>query len=280
MPTMTVPSAAMRRLRREGLEISRRRATLAPTTGGVATKKPSPPPPNTFVLALPAPLPPRPNNPNRAAPTTTTRPPVPPRRAAGGGGARPERARPAAAVPPSAILPRSRHAAAAAPAQPVVEEAIGSKRVGKGAQVRVRTRVGVARSTGQPIVLWLRAVVDSADDGDGCLRVTYSYDFNGKLPRVARVAPCDVRLHDDVAPPADDGARGTAASSAGYSSAAVTSDRSASPPPKQSKAAPPRPRPTVAGKKLPLLKKFEEEMKSRSNAIIGSQRSCRLASGE
>ncbi|CAN6205513.1 unnamed protein product [Urochloa humidicola] len=201
MPTMTVPSAAMRRLRREGLEISRRRATLAPTTGGVAAKKPSPPPPNT-------------------------------------------------------------------------------KRVGKGAQVRVRTRVGVARSTGQPIVLWLRAVADSADDGDGCLRVTYSYDFNGKLPRVARVAPCDVRLHDDVAPPADDGARGTAASSAGYSSAAVTSDRSASPPPKQSKAAPPRPRPTVAGKKLPLLKKFEEEMKSRSNAIIGSQRSCRLASGE
>ncbi|CAL5062547.1 unnamed protein product [Urochloa decumbens] len=253
MPTMTVPSAAMCRLRREGLEISRKKAALAPT-GGAAANKPSPPPPNTFVLALPAPLPPRPNT---AAHTTTSRQPAP-RRAAGGGGALLERARPA--VPPSAI-PRSRHATAAAAAAPA--EAITSDLVGKGAQVRVRTRVGTARGTGQPIVLWLRAVVDSsaADEDDGCLRVTYSCDINGKLPRVARVAPSDVRLHD-VVPRAGD----AAASFAGYSSA-VTSDRSARPPPKQSKAAPPRPRPrpAVAGKKLQLLRKFEEEMKSRSN---------------
>ncbi|CAN6176130.1 unnamed protein product [Urochloa humidicola] len=222
MPTMTVPSA-------EGLEISRRRAAMAPT-GGVA--KPSPLPPNTFVLALPAPLPPR----------TTSRPPAP-RRVAGGDGARPERARSAV---PSTARPRSRHAAAAP-----------SEVVRKGAQVRVRTRVGTARSTGQPILLWLLAVVDSAaaDGDDGCLRVTYSHDINGKLPRVARVAPSDVRLHD-VAPPA-------------VNSSAVTSDRSARPMPQQNMVAPPRPRPTVAGKKLPLLKKFEDEMKSMSNAIIG-----------
>ncbi|CAN6183536.1 unnamed protein product [Urochloa humidicola] len=240
MPTMMVPSASMRRLRREGLEISRRRAALAPTGGGVATKKPSPPLPITFVLALPVPLPPR----------TSSRPPAP-RRAADGDGALPERARPAV---PSTARSRSRHVGAS----PAVV-------VGKGAQVRVRTRVGTARSTGQPIVLWLRAVVDSAasDEDDGCLRVTYIYDINGKLPRVARVAPSDVRLHD-VAPLAD-GARGTAASSAGYSSA-VTSGR---PPQQSNKGAPSRPRPTVAGKKLPLLKKFEEEMKSRSDAIIG-----------
>ncbi|CAN6183532.1 unnamed protein product [Urochloa humidicola] len=257
---MTVPSVSMRQLRREGLEISRRRAAMAPT-GGVASKKPSAPPPNTFVLALPVPVPPRPTP--AATARTTTRPPAPrPRRAADGDGARPERARPAA--PPTARPPlaRSRHAAAA-PAE-TTTEAIPSKRVvGKGAQVRVRTRVGTARSTGQPIVLWLHAVV--VDDGDdGCLHVTYSHDVNGKLPRVARVSPGDVRLHD-VAPLAD-GARGTAASPAGYSSAAITSDR----PPQQSKAPPPpRPRPTVAGKKLPLLKKFEDEMKSRSDAIIG-----------
>ncbi|CAL5083196.1 unnamed protein product [Urochloa decumbens] len=261
MPTMTVPSAAMRRLRREGLEISRKRASLAPT-GGVTAKKPSPPPPNTFVLALPAPPPPRPSP---AAHTTTTRPPAPRRAAGGDGGARLERARPA--VPHSASA-RSRHGGAAAPAQPEPVDTITSRRVGKGAQVRVRTRVGTARSTGQPIVLWLRAVVDSAaaDDDDGCLRITYSHDINGKLPRVARVSPSDVRLHD-VAPRAG----GTAASSAGYSSAVTSDDRSARPAPKQSKAAAPRSRPTVAGKKLPLLKKFEEEMKSRSNAIIGCQ---------
>ncbi|CAN6218971.1 unnamed protein product [Urochloa humidicola] len=263
MPTMTVPSASMRRLRREGLEISRRRAALAPTGGVVVpTKKPSPPPPNTCVLALPAPLPPRPT-PAAARIRKTTRPPAP-RRAPYADGAGPERTRPT----PSSARPCANHAAA--PAEPPVE-AIKNKRIGKGAQVRVRTRVGTARSTGQPIVFWPRAVVDSAaaDGDDGCLRVTYTHDINnGKLPRVARVAPSDVRLHD-VAPPAGHGARGgIAASSAGYSSA-VTSDRSARLPPKQSKAAPPRPRPTVAGKKLSLLKKFENEMKSMSNAIIG-----------
>jgi hypothetical protein len=124
--------------------------------------------------------------------------------------------------------------------------------------VRVRTLVGTAR-TGQSIVFWLRAVVDSAAGEDGYLHVTYDY-VDGKLPRAARVAPSDIRPHD--VPPAD--ARGAAAASTG-SSSAVTSDRSAHPP-QQNKAAP---RPTVAGKKLPLLKKFEKEMKSRSKAIIG-----------
>ncbi|CAN6218968.1 unnamed protein product [Urochloa humidicola] len=256
MPTMTVPSAAMRQLRREGLEISRRRTALAPT-GGVTAKKPSTPPPNTCVLALPVPVPPRPT-PAAARVRKTTRPPAP-RRVPDAEGARQERSRPT----PSSARPCANHAAAPAAEPPV--EAIKNKRIGKGAQVRVRTRVGTARSTGQPIVLWLLAVVDSADDDgdDGCLRVTYSNDINGKLPRVA---PGDVRLHD-VAPLAD-GARGTAASSAGYSSA-VTSDRSARPMPQQNKVAPPRPRPTVAGKKLPLLKKFEKEMKNRSDDIIG-----------
>ncbi|PUZ72223.1 LOW QUALITY PROTEIN: hypothetical protein GQ55_2G376500 [Panicum hallii var. hallii] len=215
MPTMTVPSATMRRLRREGLEICRRRAGLAPT--GVVAKKPSPPPPY-YVLASPAPLP-RP----RPAPTTTS--------------------------PPSSS-PRSRHAAA--PAEPA--EVITSKCIGKGAQVRVRTQVATAR-TGQPT---LRAVVDSAADDDGYLHVTYSY-IDGKLPRTARVAPSDIRLHD--AAPAD--ARGAAASTG--SSSAVTTDRSA-PLSQQDEAAP---RPTVAGKKLPLLKKFEKEMKTRSKAIKG-----------
>ncbi|KAG2645669.1 hypothetical protein PVAP13_2KG413700 [Panicum virgatum] len=247
MPTMTVPSAAMRRLRREGLEISRRRAALAPT-GGVAAKKPSPPPPY-YVLALPAP-PPRSN----PAPKTT-RPPPAPRRAGGGDGARLERAPP----PPPAAVARSRSRHAAAPAGPA--EIVKSKCIGKGAQVRVRTRVATA-CTGQPIVLWLRAVVDgSAADEDGYLHVTYDY-VDGKLPRTARVAPSDIRMHD--VPHAD--ARGAAAVSTGSSSAVITSDPTVLPPQQNKKTAP---RPTVAGKKLPLLKKLEKEMKSRSKAIVG-----------
>ncbi|OEL38855.1 hypothetical protein BAE44_0000126 [Dichanthelium oligosanthes] len=240
MPTMTIPSAAIRRLRREGIEISRRRAALAPT-GVVAAKKPSSSPP-LYVLALPAPLP-------RSSPEPTTTSPPAPRRA-DGDDARLERARP---MPSYAASPCSDQAAAPA-AEPA--ELIESKSIAKGAQVRVRTRVGTAR-TGQPIVFWLRAVVDSAADDDGYLHVTYDY-INGKLPRVARVAPTDIRLHD--VPPADAG--GTAASTG---SSTVTGVRSACPP-QQNKAVP---RPTVAGKKLPLLKKFEEEMKSRSKAIIG-----------
>nr|TKW34957.1 hypothetical protein SEVIR_2G340950v2 [Setaria viridis] len=170
MPTMTVPSAAMRRLRREGLEISRRRAALAPTGGVAVAKKPSPPPPYTYVLALPAPLPRR---------LSLERVPPP---------------------PPCAASSRSLHAAV---------EVTRSMCIGKGAQVRVRTRVGVARSTGQPIVSWLRAVVDSAADEDGYLHVTYTYT-NGKLPRIACVAPSDVRLHD-VAPTDARGAASRAA---------------------------------------------------------------------
>jgi hypothetical protein len=219
MPSMMVPSAAMRRLRREGLEISRRIVALAPTGGVAAAKRPSPPPPYTCVLALPAPLPRR----------SLERVPPPP--------------------PPCAASSRSLHSA--------VEVARGMC-IGKGAQVRVRTRVGVARSTGQPIVFWLRAVVDSAADEDGYLHVTYSCT-SGKLPRVARVARSDVRLHVHDVPPAD--ARGGTATSS-----AVTGNSSARAL-QQNKAAPP-PRPTVAGKKLPLLKKFEDEMKSKSKAII------------
>jgi len=242
---MTVPSAAMRRLRREGLEISRRRAALAPT-GGVAAKTTSPPPPY-YVLALPAPLPR--SNP---APPTTSRTPAP--RRAGGDGARLERATP---PPPAAARSRSRHAAA--PAEPV--EVVKSRCIGKGAQVRVRTRVATTR-TGQPIVFWLRAVVDERhQDEDGYLHVTYDY-VDGKLPRTARVAPSDIRMHD--VPHAD--ARGAAAVSTGSSSAVITSDPTVLPPQQNKKTAP---RPTVAGKKLPLLKKLEKEMKRRSKAIVG-----------
>ncbi|KAG2637286.1 hypothetical protein PVAP13_2NG510600 [Panicum virgatum] len=206
----------MSRLRREGLEISRRRAALAPT-GGVAAKTTSPPPPY-YVLALPAPLPR--SNP---APPTTSRTPAP--RRAGGD-----------------------------------VEVVKSRCIGKGAQVRERTRIATTR-TGQPIVFWLRAVVDERhQDEDGYLHVTYDY-VDGKLPRTARVAPSDIRMHD--VPPA--AARGAAAVSTG-SSSAVTSDPSPFVLPPQQKAAP---RPIVAGKKLPLLKKLEKEMKSRSKAIIG-----------
>ncbi|KAF8700367.1 hypothetical protein HU200_034302 [Digitaria exilis] len=223
MPTMTMMSPAMRRLRREGIEIRRRMTTALAPTGAISkNKKPSPPPPYASVLALPAPLP-------RPIPApTATRPPSPP------------------------SYPN--------PAEVAVVKK--SKRIGKGAQVRVRTRVGTAACTGQPIVLWLRAVVDAEEDDDGCLHVTYSY-ANGKLPRVARVALSDVRMHHD-----DDA--GGAASSGGSSSTVTTSDdcRSARAPSQQSKAAPPR-RPTVAGKKLPLPKKYEKEMKSTSKAILG-----------
>ncbi|RCV13219.1 hypothetical protein SETIT_2G330300v2 [Setaria italica] len=219
MPTMTVPSAAMRRLRREGLEISRRRAALVPTGGVAVAKKPSPPPQHTYVLALPAPLP---------------------------------RSNPA----PCAASSRS-HRTAAPTAEPA--EVSSSKCIGKGAQVRVRTRVGTARSTGQPIVFWLRAVVDSAADMDGYLHVTYSYT-NGKLPRVARVAPRDIiRLHDVPTP-----------------AAVLRPPVVLQPSPATALRARhgrirllPPPRPTVAGKKLPLLKKFEKEMKSRSKTITG-----------
>lgn len=196
MPTMTVPSATMRRLRRE-LEISRNRskAPLAPT-GGVVAKKPSPPPPS------------------KAKPSSPAK----------------------------------------------------SKCIGKGAQVRVRTRVGTV-CTGQHLVLWLRAVVECAadEDADGCLRVAYDYT-NGKFPRVARVSPNDVKLH--VVPPAD--ASATAASTG---SSTATSDHStrtsASSQSQQDKAGPP-PRPTVAGKKLPLLKKLEKEMLMSSSKAIMS----------
>ncbi|KAF8669559.1 hypothetical protein HU200_051365 [Digitaria exilis] len=212
MPTMTVLSPAMRRLRRQGIEIRQRMTTALAPTGAIAKKKkPSPPPPYASVLALPAPLP-------RSIPApTATRPPSPP-----------------------------------SEPNPAEVAVVKSTRIGKGAQVRVRTRVGTAACTGQPIVLWLRAVVDG----------------NGKLPRVARVAPSDVRMHHDDVPHAADAAEGGAASSGG-SCSAVTSDDdgSARRPPQQSKAAP-RPRPTVAGKKLPLLRKFEKEMKSKSKAIL------------
>ncbi|KAF8669556.1 hypothetical protein HU200_051362 [Digitaria exilis] len=229
MPTMTVLSPAMRRLRHQGIEIRQRMTTALAPTGAIAKKKkPSPPPPYASVLALPAPLP-------RSIPApTATRPPSPP-----------------------------------SEPNPAEVAVVKSTRIGKGAQVRVRTRVGTAACTGQPIVLWLRAVVNAAEDDDGYLHVTYSY-ANSKLPRVARVAPSDVRMHHDDVPHAANAAEGGAASSGGSCSAVTTSsdDRSARRPLQQSKAAPRRP--TVAGKKLPLLKKYEKEMGSMSKAILGS----------
>ncbi|KAF8700364.1 hypothetical protein HU200_034299 [Digitaria exilis] len=225
MPTMTVLSPAMRRLRRQGIEIRQRMTTALAPTGAISkNKKPSPPPPYASVLALPAPLP-------RSIPApTATRPPSPP-----------------------------------SDPNPAEVAVVKSTRIRKGAQVRVRTRVGTAACTGQPIVLWLRAVVDTEEEVDGCLHVTYSY-ANGKLPRVARVAPSDVRMHHDDVPHA---AEGGAASSGGSSSTVTNEDdRSARRPLQRSKAVPRRP--TVAGKKLPLLKKYEKEMKSMSKAILAA----------
>ncbi|KAJ1291073.1 hypothetical protein BS78_02G291800 [Paspalum vaginatum] len=205
MPTMMVIPAAIRKLRREALEISRRRAVLA-STGGVAAKKKlySPPAPR---LA---------DNSDRARLERRLR------------------------STPSACAPAE----------------IVSRCIGTGAQVRVRTRVGTA-CTGHTLVFWLRAVVVSAADEDGYLRVAYTY-VDGKLPRVARVPPSDIKLH---VLPSDD-ARSAASDE---SSTVVTGDHSAPPPPSQlGKAA--APRPTVAGKKLPLLMKLEKEMRSRSKA--------------
>ncbi|KAJ1291075.1 hypothetical protein BS78_02G292000 [Paspalum vaginatum] len=113
--------------------------------------------------------------------------------------------------------------------------------------VRVRTRVGTA-CTGQALVFWLRAVVESAADDDGCLRVAYTYS-DGKLPRVARVAPTDVKLY---VPPADD--RFAAAPTG--SSSTVNGDHPSRSSSQQGKAAS---RATVAGKRLP--KKLEKEMR-------------------
>ncbi|KAL6656597.1 hypothetical protein ACP70R_004377 [Stipagrostis hirtigluma subsp. patula] len=130
--------------------------------------------------------------------------------------------------------------------------------IGKGAQVRVRTPVGTLR-TGQRLVLWLGAVVVSAaDEEDGYLHVVYN---NAKLPRedpsgVVRVSMNDVKNM----PPAAAAALSTDGSTG--SSAVTTTDCSAHP--SQRKATP---RPTVAGKKLPLLKKLEKEMQNCSNAI-------------
>ncbi|XP_062186704.1 uncharacterized protein LOC133890311 [Phragmites australis] len=216
MPTMTVQSATMRRLRRE-LENSRSKAALAPR-GGVA-KKPSSAP--SHISSAP---------PRCSAPTT----PLAPRRV--DGDARLDRARPSSVSP-------SRHAG---------PHLIGNSSIREGAQVRVRTPVGTLR-TGQRLVLWLSAVVVSAvDEEDGYLSVVYN---NGTFPRddpfgTVRVA----RKHVKNMPP-------TAASTG--SSTVVTTDRSSHP--SQNKAAL---RPTVAGKKLPLLKKLEKDMQRCSKAIM------------
>ncbi|KAL6656598.1 hypothetical protein ACP70R_004378 [Stipagrostis hirtigluma subsp. patula] len=129
--------------------------------------------------------------------------------------------------------------------------------IGKGALVRVRTPVGTLR-TGQRLVLWLGAVVVSAaDEEEGYVRVVYN---NAKLPRedpcgVVRVSMNDVKnMPPAAAALSTDGSTG--------SSAVTTTDCSAHP--SQRKATP---RPTVAGKKLPLLKKLEKEMQNCSNAI-------------
>ncbi|KAL6656599.1 hypothetical protein ACP70R_004379 [Stipagrostis hirtigluma subsp. patula] len=129
--------------------------------------------------------------------------------------------------------------------------------IGKGALVRVRTPVGTLR-TGQRLVLWLSAVVVSAaDEEEGYIRVVYN---NAKLPREDPSGIACVSMNDVKNMPAAADALGTdvstgssTVSTAGYS--AHTS---------QGKATP---RPTVAGKKLPLLKKLQKEMKSSSKAI-------------
>ncbi|KAL6656604.1 hypothetical protein ACP70R_004384 [Stipagrostis hirtigluma subsp. patula] len=189
MPTMTVQSAAMRKLRRE-LESSRRMPALA-AKGGVAKK------PSSSASCL----------------------------------------RPAAA--------------------PAEAADVKTSSIGKGALVRVRTPVGTLR-TGQRLVLWLSAVVVSAaGEEEGYIRVVYN---NAKFPRedpsgIVRVSTIDVKNM----PPAAD-APSTGASTG--SSAVTTTACSAHP--SQRKATP---RPTVAGKKLRLLKKLEDEMLSSSKAI-------------
>ncbi|KAL6656601.1 hypothetical protein ACP70R_004381 [Stipagrostis hirtigluma subsp. patula] len=146
---------------------------------------------------------------------------------------------------------------AAAPAETAD---LKSSSIGKGALVRVRTPVGTLR-TGQRLVLWLSAVVVSAaDEEEGYIRVVYN---NAKFPRedpsgIVRVSTTDVKNM----PPAAD-ALSTGASTG--SSAVTTTDCSAHP--SQRKATPRPTRPTVAGKKLPLLKKLQKEMQSSSKAI-------------
>ncbi|KAL6656603.1 hypothetical protein ACP70R_004390 [Stipagrostis hirtigluma subsp. patula] len=209
MPTMTVQSAAMRKLRRE-VESSRRMPALA-AKGGVAKKTSSPAD----------------------------------RRHADGVTALADHAQPSS----SASCPRR----AAAPAGTTD---LKNSDIRKGAQVRVRTPVGTLR-TGQRLVLWLSAVVVSAADKDeGYIPVVYN---NAKLPRedpsgIVRVSMNDVKNM----PPA--AALSTGASTG--SSAVTTTGCSAHPSQRKATA-----RPTVAGKKLPLLKKLEEEMLSSSKAI-------------
>ncbi|KAL6840700.1 hypothetical protein ACP4OV_029564 [Aristida adscensionis] len=233
MPTMTVQSATMRRLRRELQSSQRRAAAHLKPTGGVAKKKPSQP--------TPSPSPPRFSAPPPSSPA--------PAGCSDGfaGDTRPDTS-------------RSRDGSAPAK-RGLVESDSSSSMIAEGAQVRVRTPVGTLR-TGQRLVLWLAAVVVSAaadeeEEEEGYLRVVYN---GGTFPRgdpfgAVRVPRSDVR---NMPPPHAAAATGTDAS---VGSSSVTTYGSAS-----GKAG--RQRPTVAGKKLPLLRKLEKEMQSTSKAIV------------
>ncbi|KAL6656611.1 hypothetical protein ACP70R_004391 [Stipagrostis hirtigluma subsp. patula] len=127
----------------------------------------------------------------------------------------------------------------------------------KGAQVRVRTPVGTLR-TGQRLVLWLSAVVVSAaDEDEGYIRVVYN---NAKFPREDPSGIARVSMNDVKSMPPAAAALSTGASTG--SSAVTTTGCSAHPSQQKATA-----RPTVAGKKLALLKKLEKEMQSSSKAI-------------
>ncbi|KAG8080320.1 hypothetical protein GUJ93_ZPchr0007g4819 [Zizania palustris] len=129
----------------------------------------------------------------------------------------------------------------------------------KGEYVGVRTYVGTLPPKGQPLVLWLGAVVISADGNDGHLEVKYNGNFPRDDPsRTVRVAITDVRKRPDA--PSN-------------SAMAATTVNNAAPRPSGGDNA--TQRPTVAGKSLPLLKKLETEMRESAKAFLAHGSSSR-----
>lgn len=233
-------SVAMRKLHRD---FERRRKLVVVAKGGVAKKSSAPlPPPRRSAQIPPAPA-------GAAIKKSSASLPPPPSASISRS---PRRERVLATLPPprSASISRSpRCERVLAPLTPPLPSPNASGWIRKGARVRVRTPAGIL-PTGQRLVLWLSAVVVSTAE-EGYLEVVY----NGNFPRddpfqAVRVA----RDHVKNMPPAG-------------ASAAPAVTTSAAPRPSSAKAAP---RPTVAGKSLPVLKRLEKEMQSQSEAILAA----------
>ncbi|TVU38920.1 hypothetical protein EJB05_12317, partial [Eragrostis curvula] len=161
------------------------------------------------------------------------------------------------------VISRPRHSGGAKEATDMNKSSFS---ISKGAHVRVRTPVGTL-CTGQRLVLWLSAVVVSAaEEDDGYLGVAYThYKHPCSDPLGAVCVPWkDVR--DLVLPTAAI----AIATSASAGSSTVTISHSARPPQGDQVTATPVRRPTTAGKSPTLLKKMEEEMRSKSDAILTS----------